>query len=269
MRMPFMALLVLGLMSASPALAQSTDDDAARAEHWRELQQAIFDDRPVIDGGDVVTLDAPKRALDAALVPITITTAPQQDVAALYLVIDDNPGPLAAQVRFGPAGDPSHLALRVRVNQYTLMHAVAETTDGGLLETARFVKAAGGCSAPVGENEAASLAEIGRMKLRLEGTPVAGQPAEAQIMIRHPNYNGMQMDQLTRLYTPMRIVQTVDISFNDEQVLHLEGDISLSSDPVIGFRFRPSQLPGKLKVVVRDSDNAVFEHSFDVPSGGS
>jgi sulfur-oxidizing protein SoxY len=79
----------------------------------------------------------------------------------------------------------------------------------------------------------------------------------------------MQMDQLTRLYTPMRIVQTVDISFNDEAVLHLEGDISLSSDPVIGFRFRPAQLPGKLKVVVRDSDNAVFEQSFDVPAGGS
>jgi sulfur-oxidizing protein SoxY len=268
MRMPFVALLVLGLISVSPAAAQSTDDDTARAEHWRELQQAIFEDRPVVDGGAALALEAPKRALDAALVPITITTA-AQGVAALYLVIDDNPGPLAAQVRFGPAGDPSHLALRVRVNQYTLMHAVAEMTDGRLLETTRFVKAAGGCSAPVGANEAASLAEIGRMKLRLDGTPVAGQAAEAQIMIRHPNYNGMQMDQLTRLYTPMRIVQTIDISFNDEAVLRLEGDISLSSDPVIGFRFRPAQLPGKLKVVVRDSDNATFEQSFDVPAGGS
>lgn len=269
MRLPFAAVLVLGLMGASSADAQSTDDDVARAGHWKELQQAIFEDRPVVAGGDVVALDAPKRALDAALVPITITTAPEQGVAALYLVIDDNPGPLAAQVRFGPAGDPSHLALRVRVNQYTLMHAVAEMTDGRLLESTRFVKAAGGCSAPVGENEAASLAEIGRMKLRVNGTPTAGQSAEAQIMIRHPNYNGMQMDQLTRLYTPMRIVQTVDISFNDEAVLHLEGDISLSSDPVIGFRFRPSELPGKLKVIARDSDNAVFEQSFDVPAGGS
>jgi sulfur-oxidizing protein SoxY len=269
MRIPFLALLALGTLGVQTAVAQSTDDDAARAEHWRELQQAIFDDRPVADAAGLVALDAPKRALDAALVPITITTASDKPVAALYLVIDDNPGPLAAHVRFGPAGDPSHLALRVRINQYTLMHAVAEMADGRLLATTRFVKAAGGCSAPVGENEAASLAEIGRMKLRLTAEPMAGQPAEAQIMIRHPNYNGMQMDQLTRLYTPMRIVQTVEISFNDEVVLHLEGDISLSSDPVIGFRFRPKHLPGKLKVVVRDSDNAVFEQSFDVPAGGS
>jgi hypothetical protein len=38
---------------------------------------------------------------------------------------------------------------------------------------------------------------------------------------------------------------------------------------VIGFRFRPDSLPGKLKVVVRDSDNATFAQSFDVPAGGS
>ena len=44
-----------------------------------------------------------------------------------------------------------------------------------------------------------------------------------------------------------------------------------STDPAIGFRFVPraEDLPGKLKVVVRDSDNAVFEHSFDVPASGS
>ena len=163
------------------------------------------------------------------------------------------------------------LALRVRVNQYTLMHAVAETADGALHETTQFVKAAGGCSAPVGAGEAESLAEIGRMKLRLAGDVVPGQPVEAQLMIRHPNFNGMQMDQLTRLYTPMKFVQQLDITLNDERVLSMESDISLATDPAIGFRFvpRPEDLPGKLKVTVRDSDNAVFEQSFDVPAGGS
>lgn len=264
-----LAVIALGLLGPVSVMAQSTDDDAARAERWRELQQAIFGDRTIGDGTGIVTLDAPQRALDAALVPITITTPAELKVTGLSLVVDDNPGPLAAQVRFGPAGDPGFLALRVRVNQYTMMHAVAETEDGRLHETAKFVKAAGGCSAPVGENEAASLAEIGRMKLRLDGEAAAGAPVEAQLMIRHPNFNGMQMDQLTRLYTPMRFVQVVDISFEGAEVLHLESDISLSTDPVIGFRFRPAALPGKLKVVVRDSDNATYEASFDVPASGS
>jgi sulfur-oxidizing protein SoxY len=269
-----MMLRVLGLLAliacfAAPAFA--TDDDVARLARWHELQQAIFDGRAVGSGDGLVSLDAPKRALDAALVPISVTTRADSNVTGVYVVIDDNPGPLAAHVTWGKRGDPSLLALRVRVNQYTLMHAVAETADGALHETTQFVKAAGGCSAPVGANEAQSLAEIGRMKLRLNGGVAPGKPVEAQLLIRHPNYNGMQMDQLTRLYTPMRIVKTVDVTLNGEQVLRLEGDISLSTDPAIGFRFvpRPEDRPGKLKVVVRDSDNAVFEQSFDVPAGGS
>ena len=269
-RASFFAIALAGAVSCAGA-ALATDDDVGRAARWHDLQASIFGDRVVEPGEDAVSLDAPKRALDAALVPITVTTAPGSNVTGLYVVIDDNPGPLAARVEFGPRGDPSQLTLRVRVNQYTLMHAVAETADGRLVGSERFVKAAGGCSAPVGANEAQSLAEIGRMKLRLDGAVKAGQAVDAQLMIRHPNYNGMQMDQLTRLYTPMRIVQHLEVTLNGERVLVMEGDISLSTDPVIGFRFVPqaSDLPGKLKVVARDSDNALFEQSFNVPAGGS
>lgn len=258
---------------AAPAVA---DEEAERRAHWAELKAAVFGERPTVDGAGLIALEAPKRALDAALVPIAVTTKAGADVIGVTVVIDDNPGPLAARVSYGPRGDPSLLTLRVRVNQYTYMHAVAETADGALHETAQFVKAAGGCSAPVGAGEAESLAEIGRMKLRLSGIEgsgavAAGKPVEAQLLIRHPNFNGMQMDQLTRLYTPMKAVQRIEIALNDERVLELESDISLATDPAIGFRFVPQQgdLPGKLKVTVRDSDNAVFTQSFDVPASGS
>ena len=264
------SVLVAALISAfsAPALA---DDDAERQAHWAELKEAVFGARASVDGAGLIELEAPKRALDAALVPITVTTKPGAEIIGVTVVIDDNPGPVAARVTYGPRGDPSLLALRVRVNQYTYMHAVAETSDGTLHETARFVKAAGGCSAPVGAGEAESLAQIGRMKLRLSGEVAAGKPVDAQILIRHPNFNGMQMDQLTRLYTPMKFVQQIDIALNDEHVLSMESDISLATDPAIGFRFVPhaEDLPGKLKITVRDSDNAVFEQSFDVPASGS
>ena len=261
-----LAIALIGAFAA-PALA---DEEAERQAHWAELKQAVFGDRPAVDAAGLIALEAPKRALDAALVPITVTTKPGADIIGVTVVIDDNPGPLAARVTYGPRGDPSLLALRVRVNQYTYMHAVAETADGALHETAQFVKAAGGCSAPVGAGEAESLAQIGRMKLRL-GEVVAGKPVEAQLLIRHPNFNGMQMDQVTRLYTPMKFVQQVEITLGGERVLSMESDISLATDPAIGFRFVPraEDLPGKLKVTVRDSDNAVFEHSFDVPASGS
>jgi sulfur-oxidizing protein SoxY len=80
-----------------------------------------------------------------------------KEVKSIPLVINDNPAPVAAHVTFGPAGDPQTLKLRVRVNQYTNMHAVEETKDGALYETHRFVKASGGCSAPSGSYDAAAL----------------------------------------------------------------------------------------------------------------
>ncbi len=82
------------------------------------------------------------------------------------------------------------------------MHAVAELSDGKLYVATRFVKAAGGCSAPALKMTADAI-PLGTMRFRL-------LPAhEAQLMIRHPNYSGMQMNQLTRLYIPAEFVQTL------------------------------------------------------------
>ncbi len=245
--------------------AHATDDDAAaRAERWKVLQEAIFGDRKVHDGSGVIALDAPPRALDAALVPIGLQLTGDEPIKAVYLVIDNNPSPLAAHITFGPKADPRSMKLRVRVNEYTLMHAIAETQDGKLYLAEKFVKAAGGCSAPAGSDDKEALQEIGRMKLRLLGDFAAGQPIQAQLMIRHPNFNGMQMNQITRYYTPARFIKSTEVTYEGSKVFHLESDISISTDPVIIFGFVP-HAQGKLKVAIRDSEDATFAHSFDVP----
>jgi sulfur-oxidizing protein SoxY len=263
----FSALLLCGVLLL-PAHLKAEESESARAARWHDLEQAIFGDRQIEDGSGIIALDAPSRALDAALVPITITLSDSRPIRAIYLVIDENPSPLAAHLVFGPASDPHSVKLRVRVDQYTEMHAVAETTAGVLYETKKFVKAAGGCSAPAGSDDAAALKDIGHMKLRLAGAVVFGRPVQAQLLIRHPNFNGMQMNQLTRQITPAHFIQAVDVSYDGQPVFHLDGDISMSSDPVIGFGFVPKG-KDRLKVVVHDSRNAIFEHSFDIPPEGS
>ena len=267
MKRLFLALvLCAGLLTSLPARAEETEAD--RAARWHDLQQAIFGDKQLQDGQGILQLEAPVRALDAALVPITITLTGAKPITGVYLVIDDNPSPLAAHVIFGPAADPHLLKLRVRVNQYTQMHAVAETADGQLYEVMKFVKAAGGCSAPAGSDDAAALKDIGRMKLRLLSDFALGKPVQAQLMIRHPNFNGMQMDQVTRQYTPAHFIQSADVSYNGQLVFHLDSDISLSTDPVIGFDFVP-QDKGLMKVDLRDSENMKFDHSFEIPEHAS
>ena len=252
---------VLGALH--PAFADEDDHD--RAARWKQLQESLFPHRQVLDSGGIITIDAPPRALDAALVPVELHISSDKPVTGVYLVIDDNPAPMAAHFMFGPEADPRDLKLRVRVNAYTNMHAIAETRDGQLHAATRFVKAAGGCSAPAGADEQQALADVGHIKVRVANEFAPHSPLKAQIMIRHPNFNGMQMNQVTRLYTPARFIKSIDVSFDDAVVLHVDSDISMSTDPVIDFGFVPPH-KGVLKVVVRDTSEATFTQNVGVPT---
>lgn len=251
--------------NADPAPLIDAADVAMRAERWGVLRNAIFGDRKVQDGAAVLTLETPARAIDAGLVPIAIELKTPQPLKSLYLVIDNNPSPLASHFTFGPLADPKSIKLRVRINEYTLMHAVAETRDGTLFGVERFIKAAGGCSAPAGSDDAEALKSMGQMKLKLLGPFTAGKSLPVQLMMRHPNFNGMQMNQVTRHFTPARFIRTTDVTFNDASVFHMESDISISTDPVMSFSFVPPKA-GNLKVVVRDTSDGVFEDTFLIPS---
>lgn len=265
------ALLAGAICSVAPL--GRADDMAAYAQRWKELQQSLFGSRIVHDGSTRLQLEAPKRAEDAALVPVTIRSAAHTSAAGarikeLFLIIDGNPSPVAAHFTFGPAADPDEIGLRVRLNDYSFVHAVAEMRDGSLYAVQKFVQAAGGCSAPAGASEAEALKGLGQMKLRLTGAVTPAGPVQAQLLIRHPNFNGMQMNQLTRLYTPARFINALDVTYGDIPVFHLDTDISMSTNPAITFRFFASG-PGALKVVARDSSNAVFTRVFAIPAQGS
>lgn len=269
MRKPILALafgLAFGTLFATTAW--SAEDEAARAARWQDLRHAVFGDRSVQDGSGVIALDAPVRAMDAALVPVTITLSGDKKIAGVYVMVDENPSPLAGTFHFGPAADPRVLKTRLRVDQYTLIHAVAETDTGELFATDRYVKAAGGCSAPSTKDAKLALERLGQMRLRVEGSAKPGEPATAQLLISHPNFNGMQMDQVTRNYTPARFIQDITVRDGDALVFRLEADISLSEDPAITFGFIP-QGAAPLNVEVQDSSEAVFRRSFPLPSSGT
>jgi len=263
MMMRAVALTAMCLLSAALYAQAPAEQAAAAQQRWSDLQKAIFPNRTLKDGEDVIALEAPPRALDAALVPFTVSTTGTKPVKKLHLIIDNNPGPLAGRFTFGEAADPSQLKVRMRVNTYTSVHAVAEDASGELYSVEKFVKASGGCSAPAGSNDPKALLSMGEMRFKLLSKVTLGKPVQAQLMIRHPNFNGMQMDQVTRHYTPAHFIRTIDITYGDQSVMHVDSDIALSTDPVITFGFIPRQ-NGKLKVLVSDSKGKQFEQSFDV-----
>src|SRR5207248_3500482 len=164
----------------------------------------IFKNRPIHDGGSVIAIEMPYRAEDAAIVPVTLRSKLSPDdgrrLLAITLVIDQNPAPMAARFEFGPDADVREISTRVRVNNYTDVHAVAELSDGQLYMAKTYVKASGGCSAPAVKNADEAKARLGQMRyrqfVRSGQGPVSGA-REAQIMIGHPSNSGLQRDQVT------------------------------------------------------------------------
>jgi sulfur-oxidizing protein SoxY len=249
---------------AGPAMAAEEKDP------WPDLVRDAFNGRDIADGAGVISIEMPYRAEDAALVPVTLrTTLPSGDarsVKAITLVIDHNPAPVAATFQTG-AG-VTMISTRVRVNSYTNVHAVAELSDGRLYGSMVFVKASGGCSAPAGKNAAEAKANLGVMRFRqfAAAKPADGPasaPREAQIMIRHPNNSGLQVDQLTLYPIPAFFVRDIRIWQGDELMLAMDGGISMSEDPNIRFTYRPNGAT-QFRIEAVDTDGHVFKSEWPV-----
>lgn len=267
MRYQPMGLLTgLLIVLSTPGLAAAeTAEDAAR---WDILHDMYFKDRPVEEAGGLIRIDAPARAHDAALVPVRIEVEPSLRLKSLSLLVDKNPVPLAATFRFGPASAGSGIETRVRVNEYTDIHAVGETQDGRLLMTAVYVKAAGGCSAPAVKDPQEAMARLGRIKVKLPETLSTGGPATAQVMVSHPNSSGLQFDQVGRTYIPALYIQSILIRVGGQTVLEADTDISISEDPNLRFSFLPTG-NGSLDVVAQDTKGATFTHSVPLTTGAA
>jgi sulfur-oxidizing protein SoxY len=95
----------------------------------------------------------------------------------------------------------------------------------------------------------------------------AGNMHEVQIMIQHPNNSGLQMDQITRLYTPAFFVQSLKIWQGDELVLAMEGSISISEDPNLRFTYAPNN-SRSLRVEAIDTESHVFKGNWPVEAFG-
>jgi sulfur-oxidizing protein SoxY len=262
-------MLMRALLGAAAAAMFLAGDGPAVAEEgsWPTIREALFAGRELKDGTGLIEIEAPKRAQDAGTVPVTVKALqPQSDdrwIQTVHLIVDENPAPVAGVFRFFPETGDATIATRIRVDQYTNLHAVAETSDGELYMVERFIKAAGGCSAPGMADKATVMARLGKMKLKPMTTFAPGELQQAQLLISHPNYTGMQMDQLTRYWIPPDYVRFVKVRVGDTPVLEVEGDIALSEDPSFTFSFR-SDTPAPMVVTVEDSEGRKFEQTWPI-----
>jgi sulfur-oxidizing protein SoxY len=267
-------LCIAGLLSAAFGARVAPAATPDSYDPWPGLVQDIFNNRPMNDGGDVIAIEMPYRAEDAAIVPVTLRSklaaTDERRVVSITLVIDQNPAPMAAKFELGKDARVSEISTRVRVNNYTDVHAVAELSDGKLYVTKTYVKASGGCSAPAAKNPDEAQNRIGQMRYRqfarTEQGPTSGA-REAQIMIGHPNNSGLQMDQVTQLYVPAFFINELHLWQGDSPVLSMEGGISISEDPNIRFTY-VSNGAKHFRAEAKDTQGHVFDHDWNVDNPG-
>ena len=257
------ALVVLAALMCASGLAASTA--AEPADPWPQIARNVFPGQKLVDGAGLIALEMPVRAEDAAIVPVTMrATLPAGDVRslkALTLIIDGNPSPVAATFKVGPG--VTTISTRVRVDSYTNVHAVAELSDGRLYVVKTFVKASGGCSAPMADSAQAKVT-LGQMRLRQFAQPKTGavsRSREAQIMIRHPNNSGLQRDQVSLLYIPLFIVRQLRVWQGDQVLLEMDGGISVAENPTIRFSYMPNGA-SSFRAEAVDTDGHVFKREW-------
>lgn len=239
---------------------------------WPDIQKSVFQNRQVIEDTASIQIFAPNQADDAAVVPVSIkipsSIAPT--VKSLTLIIDRNPAPVAATFAFGDAfrDEPDigerTIATRVRVDAFSRVRAILETMDGKLHMASKFVIGSGGCSAPASRDPADAIAHMGNARLVVLRNPENGEKwREARVMIRHPNFTGMQLDKKTGDYTPARFVNSIEVKQGDHMLWQMEGGISISEDPNIRFTFS-SNSPADLEFNATDTAGAKFTASGSI-----
>lgn len=255
-----MSLLAAGLFPAAAAANQSEIDI------WNTLlRPKYFGDTPLVEGRSIIDMKTPYRAEDAAFTPVSITAglaqSPERYIEKIYLFVEKNPQPLVGVFNLTPEMGRADLAMRVRVDQYTNIHAVAVLNSGEHHLVTNFVKAQGGCSAPLAADFAAAMERIGSMKFRAVPAENQNDLVIGQFLLSHPNVTGMQKDQKTQLIRPEHYVKTIRLYQGDMLIMTAETGFSVSADPSFRFFFRPNGA-GELRAEVEDSKGLKWEEHF-------
>ncbi len=237
---------------------------------WEErIRPATFQDRKIIEavGQDVLEIKAPYRAEDASVVPVSINTKIPQTagryIKKITLFIDMNPVPLVGVFEFTLASGRADLAMRVRVDDFTYIRAIAEMNNGNLFMTKSFVRARGACSAAPPPSAAESLANLGKIKMNTVGDIVFGEPNLMQIKISHPNVTGLAYDPVYNSRPPAYFLKEFRINYEGTTIIKAQLTFAISQDPSFRFFFVPEK-EGLMTVDAIDTKDNKFTSTHKV-----
>ena len=255
-------LLVAAMLLAvcTHATAQALDT------FWPGLQKTYFDGKKLEEVA-FVRVSAPESAASGEQVPFSFSIdhpmTADHYIKSVSVIVDANPVPLTAVFHFNPDSGKAEISSRIRLESDSLVHVVAEASDGRFYVNAVAVKASGGCGGMVPGYDPEVLAAAGKMKMALDGPLKIGGVNRARLLIKHPMYTGLQRNMHTNGYRPALFINKIDITYNGKPVMLADTYIGISEDPHIQFGFVADKA-GALQVVLHDNEGATFKETMEI-----
>ncbi len=143
----------LGVAVATDGLAgpaRAAETALGVQEKVDEALKRLFGTRAMKDGSGVIKLDMPLIAENGAVVPVAVEVAspmtPANYVKHIYLVADKNRIPIVTRVALSPESGQAYVGANIRLGETGEVRAIAELSDGSLVQVKREVKVTvGGC----------------------------------------------------------------------------------------------------------------------------
>jgi sulfur-oxidizing protein SoxY len=150
------ALGVLGaaVVAGGPTMKAHAQVQGAPAlgaqESVEDGLKRVFGGRAMKDGVGVVKLDVPLIAENGAVVPVSVEVSSPMTAAShvkhIYVVADRNRIPIVTRVALTPEAGQAYMGENIRLGETGDVRAIAELSDGTLLQVKREVKVTvGGC----------------------------------------------------------------------------------------------------------------------------
>jgi sulfur-oxidizing protein SoxY len=251
-------LLMAGASFLLAPLHAAGDAQSPPAGAWEYLRPQFYGDRTIgVVDENFMSIEAPSNTPDPAATPLTLRFGPGAAgrIRQVRLIIDNNPSPLAATVDLKSGVPVTEIDLRVRIDRFTSVRAVAETNDGRLEMRSTWVNASGGCSAAPGAAQAGMLGDI-RFRPSADGKAL-------QISIRHPNNSGFQIDPRTGDIIPPHFISHVSLSVGGQIFMEAQTGISLSENPTLRIATL-EPLNGSVRIEATDSQtNAHYSGTWN------
>jgi sulfur-oxidizing protein SoxY len=222
------ALLCAGASILLVPLHALGDAQSPPSGAWEYMRPQLYGDRSIgVVDENFMSIEAPSNTPDPAATPLTLRFGREAagKIKQVRLIIDNNPSPLAATMDLKAGVPVDEIDVRVRIDRFTSVRAIAETNDGRLEMRSTWVNASGGCSAPSSAADGGTLGEI-RFRPSADGKSL-------QVSIRHPNNSGFQIDPRTGDSIPPHYISHIRLSSGGQTFMDADTGISLSENPTL------------------------------------